>query len=533
MQKGRNMNRYHSLNVSDRALQIYLPPSYPTSDRRYPVAYVQDEGEAFTSCINYLDHLCTTGQLTEVILVGIPSHERNSEYTPWPAASLAAGKPPFEGRGRQYIDELADVIKPAIDRKYRTMPEPAHTGIIGGSLGALIAMFAGYWRPETFGRLGLLSTSFWYEGVLEFLREQPVLSPNQRIYMSVGDCEGIYKSNRQRHMVENTLEAHAIWLEKGFPVQQLQFEKIAGGTHDLLFMAQQFPCALRWLFGEKKESDHSRNQADELVPFRRMTSGFEIPNTHHFSLRAKRSGREYRIFLSIPQEPSPKNGYPVLYVLDGNAVFGSMAEAMCLQGRKPHGIEPQVIVGIGYDAEVPIVTDERFYDYTEAAKTSELPERPDGSAWPKTGGIEAFIAFIEEDLKPAVEALCPIDRRRQGLFGHSLGGYFALYMLFTRPEAFQSYIAASPSIWWKEHSLHKRWAAFEQRLQKGEIDAKLLIAIGAEEKPNMVADAEELYRWMVPCQTENFQASFRKLEREGHVSVLHPLISEAMRFLRG
>ncbi|MDH4617820.1 alpha/beta hydrolase-fold protein [Brevibacillus sp. AY1] len=525
------MKRIHSVQVSGRELIVFLPQSYLTSDQHYPVAYVQDDGDLFSSCYNYLDHLVATGQLKEIILVGISSHERNHEYTPWPAESLAPGMPTFDGRGREYVYELADVIKPAIDSQYRTLPEAAHTAIMGGSFGGLISLFAGYWRPEVFGRLGLLSTSFWYEGVMSFLREQPAPSSAQRIYMSVGDCEGIYKTNIQKNMVASTKEVYALWLEKGFPEQQQRFSLTEGGTHDLLFMAQQFPQALQWLFGKVEKSSNGQHEEEAMVPYSRITSGFEIPNTYHHSMRAKRSGREYRISISVPPDPPPANGYPVLYVLDGNAVFGSMAEAMRLQGRKPHGIEPQVIVGIGYDADVPMVTDARFYDYTEEADASELPERRDHSAWPKTGGIEEFIAFIEEDLKPTVERFCSIDQKRQGLFGHSLGGYFALYVLFTRPEAFQTYIVGSPSIWWKGHSLLQKWPAVEQRLQKGELHAALLITIGEEERVDMVADAEELYTRMLPYQGDHFHVSFRKMEREGHISVLHPMISEIMRFI--
>ena len=34
--------------------------------------------------------------------------------------------------------------------------------------------------------------------------------------------------------------------------------------------------------------------------------------------------------------------------------------------------------------------------------------------------------------------------------GHSLGGLFVLHALYTRPAAFQSYLAASPSLWWSQ-----------------------------------------------------------------------------------
>ncbi|WMT39953.1 alpha/beta hydrolase-fold protein [Paenibacillus sp. D2_2] len=129
------MNRYQQLNVGDWKLVLHLPPSYETSGRCYPVAYVQDGDELFGGCLNYLDHLYLSGQLAEVILIGIEPHSRNDEYTPWPAAALVDSFPAFAGRGHAYIDEVADVIKPYIDHHYRTKRQAEETAIIGGSLG--------------------------------------------------------------------------------------------------------------------------------------------------------------------------------------------------------------------------------------------------------------------------------------------------------------------------------------------------------------------------------------------------------------
>lgn len=524
------MNHFHKIEVLDRELLIYLPPSYQQdANRRYEVAYVQDGGELFQLVSNQLDHLAAEGRLREMIFVGLEPHNRNNEYTPWPAPSLLDSYPPFGGNGREYVDELADQVKPYIDEHYRTKSEAEHTAIIGGSFGGLISLFAGYWRPDTFGRLGLLSASFWYEGVMGYLKEHSALSEQQRIFMSVGDCEGIYKQNIQRNMVPYSIEASRLLVQKGFPADSLRFELRKGGTHDGLYMAESFLRALDWLFpSERVQVNPATPQADEN---RRTTDQFSIPNTRHLMLRSRRTGREYRIFLYVPQVTPPKEGFPVLYSLDGNATFGSLAEAMRLQGRKPHGIEPQVIVGIGYDSEEPIVTNERFFDYTTAASPTELPQRPDGSEWPDTGGAEAFSAFIEEEVKPLIESLTPVNRKRQSLFGHSLGGFFALHMLFNNPNAFGTYIAGSPSIWWKEHELLKRWPMMAEKLSKGNIHASVLIGMGDEEKASMVEDAKHLVCLMKPYESEMLRVKYREFEGEGHISVLHPLISEILRII--
>lgn len=547
------MNRYQQLMIEERELILYLPPSYEESDRAYPVAYVHDEGDLFTDCLNYLDHLFAAGQLEEVILVGICSENRNREYTPWPAKPLVESSPPFGGDGRAYVDEIADVIKAYIDREYRTLAEPEHTAIIGGSFGGLISMFAGYWRPETFGRIGMLSASLWYEGVMNYITQQGALPGEQKVYMSIGQLEGIYKKNAQKNMFPNNVEAHRYWSEQGVTPARLHLAVDPDGTHDPIFMAKRFPEALKWLLHRDVEDqgalkgqtqhehtayheqhkacniqDTESNQGNPENPSK--TSLFHVPGTLTWSMQSVETGRQYRIFIAEPMGPPPEGGYPVLYSLDANATFGTLAEAIRLQSRTPRGIPPALIVGIGFESDNPIVSDERFYNFTEFATDDELPVRPNGTKWPETGGIEAFLTFIEFQLKPAVEKQFAVNRSKQALFGHSLGGFFTLYTLFMRPHIFQRYIAASPSVWWKNHVLYKRWEEGKVRLQQNEQHPKLRLYVGSEEKPSMVRDAKELYDFLKE-HTEVLETAFYEIEGEGHVSVLPSLISPLLRFV--
>ncbi|MEC0370187.1 alpha/beta hydrolase [Paenibacillus chibensis] len=515
------MNPYQQLHIGERRILVYLPPSYAlNADRHYPAAYVQDGGDLFADCHNYIEHLYASGQLEETILIGIVPHARGDEYTPWRAQALVSGNPAFGGQGLAYVNEVADVIKPYIDSHFRTKKEAEHTAMIGGSFGGLISWFAGCWRPEVFGRLGLISASFWYEGVMNHLRDYGGAAEHQRVYMSVGDHEGVYKTNRQRDMVDNTKTAYQLLREKGAEESRLKLEIVPEGTHDPVFMARQLPKALAWLFGAGDAGGgRALNRAES----------FRIPGTATWSMRSGKTGRQYRIFIAEPMGPSPETGYPVLYSLDANASFGSLAEAARLQTRGPHGITPVLIVGIGYDSEQPIVSKERFWDYTVHADASELPPRPDGSAWPPTGGAEAFLDFLEHELKPAVEAAYPVDRSRQSLFGHSLGGFLTLYTLLTRPETYRRYFAASPSIWWKNQVLLQLWEQNQGRLGLEKLGAELHLSVGQMEKPHMVRDAEQFYDMLSSSGYGPQKLSMRVVEEEGHVSLLPALISPMLR----
>ncbi|WP_025708226.1 alpha/beta hydrolase [Paenibacillus graminis] len=240
--------------VQGRGLLIYLPRSYGEEGRRYPVVYLQDEGSVMKQTANYLEHLFIAGELPELIFVGIVSPDRNDEYTPWPSPAVVPGSPDFGGGGRGYLKELVEIIKPYVDGQYATLPGSRDTGLIGCSLGGLISMFAYYLYPDTFGRIGLLSASFWYEGLLEFMRTCPAPPSGRKLYMYVGELEGCYKTNVQKQMVPKTLEAHRLLLEQGLGPDELHFDRERQGTHDSVFFSRQLPVALKWLFGADEQA---------------------------------------------------------------------------------------------------------------------------------------------------------------------------------------------------------------------------------------------------------------------------------------
>ncbi|CAM4473953.1 alpha/beta hydrolase-fold protein [Paenibacillus phoenicis] len=258
---------------------------------------------------------------------------------------------------------------------------------------------------------------------------------------------------------------------------------------------------------------------------------FGIPGAEQWTMTS-RFGRDYRIMMWKPDTEVPEGGFPVIYMLDANACFGAMTEAVRMHSRGPHRLETTVVVGIGYEGEQPFATERRFYDYTIQAAADELPERKIDAPWPETGGAEHFLKFIEEELKPAIEREVPINQQRQTLFGHSLGGWFALYTLFMKPDAFQVYAAGSPSIWWKNHYLlpvAKRWLT-DRELTKPEEKSPLTIflGVGSLEKPHMIQDAKALSELLRNSRSD-MNSEFYLYEEETHLSVIFPFITRVIR----
>lgn len=265
-----------------------------------------------------------------------------------------------------------------------------------------------------------------------------------------------------------------------------------------------------------------------------MSSSKELSYPHlgceEYVITAGERKLEYRLLLSHPSGEAPPEGYPVIYALDGNAVFHTLAEAARLQTRKPHGFDPVLIVAIGYPSGEPFDMVRRCYDFTIPVQEQTLPKRPDGSGWPEHGGADSFLDVLQDEIMPLISGLFPVDGSRQALFGHSLGGLFVLHALFTRPELFTHYAAGSPSVWWGDYSVLAEQERFSEAFPQLQLQRKLLITVGAEELEHMVGDAEKVSGLLEPLAEQGLKVSLAKLAEESHISVLPAALSRLLRF---
>ena len=179
-------------------------------------------------------------------------------------------------------------------------------------------------------------------------------------------------------------------------------------------------------------------------------------------------GNPWRIFLHVPAKPAPAAGWPVLYMADGNAVIGTAVDVVRAQASYPAGTNvcEGVIVAIGYPVEGAYDPLRRSWDLGPPPGKI-YPPFYDGTPDVRTGGAGEFLAFIEDELKPWVASRARIDESRQALYGHSFGGLFALYALFTRPLSFRTWIAASPAIYWEDRAVDRFLEAFEAAVPAG------------------------------------------------------------------
>lgn len=209
-----------------------------------------------------------------------------------------------------------------------------------------------------------------------------------------------------------------------------------------------------------------------------------------FQLASAFTKATYQIDVYIPDTKGPEEGFPIIYVLDGQSYFSFIRDIIRLQQQnqvKTH-IQPAIVVGIGHQSEKK--REQRFIDFTAPAEKLIEPEHGKGKLPEGFGGAELFSQFLEKELKPYLEERYLYNREQQILFGHSLGGYFALWCLFTNTAAYSAYLAISPSVWWNgEELFHMAKSFFIKGASRR--SNRVFLAVG-EKEGHMVEGAKRM-----------------------------------------
>jgi hypothetical protein len=148
----------------ERRIDVFLPRDFERNDHRYPVLYLNDGHTAFFKpaiadqswdIANTLGALYERRLIRPLIVVAIHPVNRAREYTHahWSGPDCCGLE--------SYTQCVAEIIKPFIDKTYRTLPEPPTTMIAGSSHGGLAAFYIATRRPDAFGYGAALSPSFW------------------------------------------------------------------------------------------------------------------------------------------------------------------------------------------------------------------------------------------------------------------------------------------------------------------------------------------------------------------------------------
>jgi len=290
-------------------------------------------------------------------------------------------------------------------------------------------------------------------------------------------------------------------------------------------------------FRKKRQAIHERAAAARHGLLEAGGSGLLVADIQQY--RARGPNGDYTIFVTLPSEPPPKAGYPVLWLLDGNAWVAGAAEALRLQSRFAiqSEIEPVILVAVGYPGAEPFDMGRRAYDYLPKHASGKLSERfMQGAPWHQPGGADAFLDFLAGPLREDIAERYPVDAKRQILCGHSFGGFFALHALLNRPSAFARYAALSPALWWDDGRLMKEADAAMAALPR-DLAADVLIAVGGRETPDrpkisarMAEDACAFADRLTGEALAGVTVECRVLAEENHQSLLTAIFPTVLRF---
>lgn len=222
-----------------RDVYVYLPDGYAKSGKRYPVLYMHDGQNLFDPSRAYLgqtwraqttlNELIGKKLMAPIIVVAIDNTPaRMDDYIP-------------EKNGNVYLDFIIKSLKPQVDQTFRTKSSASSTGIMGSSLGGLISLYAGIRNFDTFGLVGALSPSIWWN-------ERSILGHYQsnshfprRIYLDSGTVDG--------EKPEDVLSLSQVLEKQGFQhAKNLCVYIQDGASHREYYWAVRFPVALQFLF---------------------------------------------------------------------------------------------------------------------------------------------------------------------------------------------------------------------------------------------------------------------------------------------
>ena len=247
--------KYHRKMKGDgiipRDVIVWLPPDYDHSKKKYPVLYMNDGQNIIdpkTSAFGVdwgVDETCTRlieeKVIPPLIVVGIyNTEERAQEYVPGT-------------KGSAYMEFIVEVLKPFIDKSYRTNPSRDNTFIGGSSAGGLCAFMLAWEYPKIFSKALCMSPALKYEnvpGTIDVDYVQTVRESSQPVepsffYLDAGN------DNIEKLIKPGIYEMLNVLQEKGFkPEHDYVFIYDENASHFEADWAKRFPNAIQLFFNK-------------------------------------------------------------------------------------------------------------------------------------------------------------------------------------------------------------------------------------------------------------------------------------------
>jgi uncharacterized protein len=244
-----------------------------------------------------------------------------------------------------------------------------------------------------------------------------------------------------------------------------------------------------------------------------------IHNSEVRTIKSTSTGRSYDLYVRKPvdYDKNKQQKYPVLYLLDGQWDFKLLDSV--IGGLLYDKVIPDIlVVGIAYSGEHPDYGALRAIDYTP------VPGDAKGS-----GEGPKFLSFLKAELIPLIEANYRADPARRILGGHSFGGLFTLYAMFTDPSLFWGYLAGSPDIVFANNFIVRQEEEFAKSHK--DLPVRIFFATGGGE--SLVTPGIAFVRTFAGRNYNGLHWDGRVIEGEDHAGSKPEFYSLGLRFLFG
>ena len=225
-----------------KKIWVYLPESYSSNNKNFPVLYLQDAQNLFDKSTSFVGEWRVDESLDslnlDLIVIGIEhgNAKRIDELTPYPHPEYKGGK------ADSYLDFIMNTLKPHVDSLYHTSSSAENTFIGGSSLGGLFSYYATLKHPDVFGKAIVFSPSFWYSQDIFDLTTNLTsdkLFTNQ-FYFRAGEKESetmIPLMYKMKELLSTKLASNT----------QINIDSIPDGEHNEKLWSKSFADAAIWL----------------------------------------------------------------------------------------------------------------------------------------------------------------------------------------------------------------------------------------------------------------------------------------------
>ena len=160
-----------------------------------------------------------------VSIVVIEDVNWNDDLTPWPAKGVFKKAKPFGGQAAAFLNKLTNDIIPETERSMGI--ENAERTLLGVSLSGLFAVWSAF-STDAFTNIISISGSLWYDGLVEWMKEQSPSPRIKKVCMLLGEKEKNAKEKRMATVEKRTQTAAIILKEK---TQSSVIFELVEGTH--------------------------------------------------------------------------------------------------------------------------------------------------------------------------------------------------------------------------------------------------------------------------------------------------------------